>query len=320
VSAQPTNPAWSSEALFSKALLYVEQMERHTAEEWQFALWSSLSLELIARAALAFVSPTLLADGKNWRNVYHALGNAVTKKGFVPISVPTNEVLSRLQELLPDFTQELVDSCAHHCRRRNAELHSGEDAFAGLGTSEWLPKYYASCDVLLRFMGKGLADLFRDPTRAQQMIASLRDIAAEAVNKEIFEHRQIWDSKTPGEREQSKAEAAIWASRQAGHRTGCPACGNTGLIRGYGQGEVTTQIDGDLVVQKQTMLPSSFECVACGIKIIGLSKLLACGLGSAYTATSTASAAEFFGLHTSEELEEARASAAEPEWEEDFNE
>jgi hypothetical protein len=68
------------------------------------------------------------------------------------------------------------------------------------------------------------------------------------------------------------------------------------------------------------MLPSSFECVACHLKISGLSKLSACGLGDAFTATSTVSAADFFGLHTEEELEEARAGSIEQELEEDYNE
>jgi hypothetical protein len=66
------------------------------------------------------------------------------------------------------------------------------------------------------------------------------------------------------------------------------------------------------------MLPSSFECTACGLRISGLSKLSACGLGDAYTAKSTYSAAEFFGLYTEDELEEARKEASAPE--EDFNE
>ena len=67
--------SWSPEALFSKALLYVGEMERYAPDEWQHRLWASLSLEMLARAALAGISPTLLADGKDWRNIYHALGH-----------------------------------------------------------------------------------------------------------------------------------------------------------------------------------------------------------------------------------------------------
>jgi hypothetical protein len=320
VTAKPAQHAWSSEALFNKALLYVGEMERYTANDWQLGLWSSLSLELIARAALAHVSPTLLANRKDWRNVYHALGHAPTAKLFTPSSATTGEVLSILEEVLADFTKELADFCVIHCARRNAELHTGEEAFAGLGTSAWLPKYYASCAVFLRSMGRSLADLFEDPGTAEDMIASLRDAAAKAVAQEVEAHRQAWSAKNPDEREASLAQAVAWARRHAGHRATCPACSSPGLIRGSGQGVVNTEVGEDVVVQRQTMLPSSFECIACGLKISGLSKLAACGLGDAFTATSTSSAAEFFGLHTDEELEEARASSPEPEWEEDFNE
>jgi hypothetical protein len=323
MTANPAQHTWSPEALFNKALLYVGEMQRYTADDWHFAFWSSLSLEMVARAAVAHISPTLLAAanrGDGWRNVYHALGHQSTKKGFRPNSAMTNEVLSILKEVLTDFTQELVDFCITHCARRNAELHSGEDAFTGLGTSTWLPKYYASCDVLLRSMGKSLSDLFDNPKTAQDLIGSLKDTAAKAVEKDIEIHKQIWENKSAGERQTSLAQAVAWATRRAGHRVKCPACDSPAILRGSGQGAVTTEVGLDEVVQRQTMLPSSFECVACGLKISGLSRLSASGLGDAFTSTSTTSPADFFGLHTEDELEQARAESGEPQWEEDFNE
>jgi hypothetical protein len=57
------------EALFSKALVYVGQMENYSPADWRHRLWASLSLELLARAALANISPTLLADRKNWQHL-----------------------------------------------------------------------------------------------------------------------------------------------------------------------------------------------------------------------------------------------------------
>jgi len=57
----------------SKAVLYVGRMESYTAGDEQFALWSALCLELLARAALAHISPVLLAEGSNWRNLTYAL-------------------------------------------------------------------------------------------------------------------------------------------------------------------------------------------------------------------------------------------------------
>ena len=318
-TAKLTEHSWSPEALFTKALLYVGEMELHTPDDWQFGLWSSLTLELLARAALAHISPTLLADRKDWHNIHHALGHPPTAKGFTPRTVDARELLSILKELVPDFTQELFDFSVAHLSRRNAALHSGEDAFTGLGTSVWLPKFYACCEVFLRFMGKNLDQFFRDSGDVQGVIAAMRDTAAKSVGKEIEAHKEAWEQKGPEGQKEARERADVWATRHVGHRVPCPACGSFAIVQGTAQGPVTTLNEEYEIVQKQAMLPSSFECIACGLKISGLSKLSACGLGDAFTATTIFSPAEFFGLYTEADVEEARAEAA-PEFEEDFNE
>jgi hypothetical protein len=316
----PTQHGWTPEALFAKSLLFVGEMERHTPGDWQHRLWASLSLELIARAALANISPALLADRKDWRHIHYALGYPATAKKVVPLSIPTKEVLDILHELVPEFIKELRDACVEQCGHRNAELHSGENYFTVMGTSAWLPQYYASCQVFLRSMGKELDDLFSDRELAEGLIASIQDTAAKSVGKDIEAHKRLWEAKIEEDRAASVQQATSWASRHAGHRSVCPSCGSPALLRGSRQGSVTTDIGQDQVVQKQTMLPSALECIACGLKIAGLSKLSACGLGDAFIATTTLSPAEYFGLYTEQDLNEARESGGEPEYEEDFNE
>jgi hypothetical protein len=172
-------------------------------------------------------------------------------------------------------------------------------------------------------MDKKLDDFFGDPGSVQAMIATLRDTAAKAVAQEIEAHKKIWKDKSPEEQKLAREQAVVWATRHTGHRVLCPACESPAIIRGSRQGTVTTLVGEDEVEQKQTMVPSSFECIACGLKISGLSKLIACDLGDAFIATSTLSPAEYFGLHTDEELDEAEArgiASGEPEFEEDFNE
>ncbi len=293
-------------------------MESHTANDWQYGFWSALSLELLARAALAHVSPVLLASKDNWRNLMYSLGGEPTKLKFVPSSIPANEVFARLSELVPEFTKETTDFCSTHANRRNTELHTGELAFAALGTSAWLPKFYSACKVLLESMDKSLSDLVSDPEAAQDMIEALEDAAVKAVKQDIKAHAKVWSNKTDNDRKVSSAQAIAWATRQAGHRVECPSCYSASLIQGSSSGTVTTNVDGDNVVRRQTKLPSSFECIACGLRISGFSKLSACGLGDAFTATTTYSAAEFFELYTKDELNEARNDM--PEFEEDFNE
>ena len=54
-----TPPSWDPEALYLKAGRYVQHMSALDSDDWEYALWSSLSLEFLARAALANVSPAL---------------------------------------------------------------------------------------------------------------------------------------------------------------------------------------------------------------------------------------------------------------------
>lgn len=311
------NP-WSSDTLLAKAQLYIDQMNSTVADEWKYGLWSALSLELLARAALAYISPVLLADAQNWRNVMYALGKEPTAKKFTPTSIATKEVLARLSELLPDFNQEVAGFCSKHVERRNAELHSGEIVFTGLGTAEWLPKFYRACKILLESMGKQLPDFVSDPERALEMIASLDDAAAKAVDQDKKAHEKVWLNKSEKERNTAILQATAWATRHAGHRVSCPSCTSPAILHGSPSGPVSTAVGDDEVIQRQTMLPSSFECIACGLKIAGYSKLSACGLGDAFSSTTTYTAAEFFDLYTEEELEDARNEM--PEYEPDFNE
>src|ERR1700730_12833356 len=91
-----SSSTWDSGAMLAKAQRYAEEMQRHAHDDWQCAFWSSLVLELIARSALAKVSPVLLADNTNWNNLYHALGNTPTVPKFSPKSITITDVLSRL--------------------------------------------------------------------------------------------------------------------------------------------------------------------------------------------------------------------------------
>lgn len=312
-----TSHPWSSDSLFLKARLYLEQMEANTADEWQFGLWSALSLELLCRAALSHVSPILLADSKNWRNLTYALGNEPTIKKFSPTSISTSEAISRLSEVIPGITEEIADFCLLHTQKRNIELHTGEAIFAASGTSKWLPKFYQSCKVLLESMGKGLSDFIADYQQAESMINSLKDATAQSVQQDIKAHAKVWSNKSDDQKQELVLQATIWATRQTGHRVQCPSCSSPSLLQGSPSGSVSTKIDADKVIQKQSMLPATFECIACGLKILGFSKLVACELGDAFTSTTTYSAAEFFELYTEDDLEDARNEAM--SFQPDFN-
>ncbi|MDE2937164.1 MAG: hypothetical protein OXP37_10090 [Chloroflexota bacterium] len=299
---------WSEESLFCKARLYAEQMGSFASNDWQFAFWSALTLEFVGRAALAHISPVLIAESRNWQNLLHALGRESTDLK-ARRSIPTESVFDRLGELLLEFTPEMKRFCIVHLQRRNEELHSGAIVFDVLSTSTWLPKFYWACDALLKSMDRDLSHLVEDPA-ATDLIDALLDEAGASVRESIANHAGVWEEMTADERSTAARQAEDWASRRLGHRVPCPSCECAALLRGTPHGRVLTEANDEEVVQRQAYLPSSFRCVACNLRIAGYSKLMACGLGDSFTSTSVTSPEEFYGLFTEEDLEEARDEAA----------
>ena len=292
----PAPGAWDSAALLAKAQRYIEEMQEHLHSDWRAVLWSSLALELLARAALSKFSPALLADPTSWHNLSYAIGYPPKVTKFLPRSIPTTDVLTRLNGLLPEFDEELQKFCLIHVGNRNTELHSAEMSFDGVSTSTWLPSFYRSCEVLGNSLGMTLKDLFGDDEAkaAKIMMAAAKDAAANSVKGSINAHKTVWAAKSERERAKLAAQAEVWARRQVGHVVNCPACASKALLHGDPITEPKKTIKEDLITETQTCLPSKFECVACNLKISGLSQLAASGLGDPFTKTSTYDAADYY--------------------------
>jgi hypothetical protein len=231
-----------------------------------------LTLELVARSALAKISPVLLADQTNWKQLYHALGHTPNAPKFSPKSISITEVLGRLGEIIPEFNKELENSCIVHTGNRNAELHSGDTPFDGKKSSSWLPSFYGSCDALLNFLGSTLEELLGKPEAkaAKKLIAAARDDAAKAVASLIKAHQTVWAEKSTKERDELTAQSAVWAARQDGHVVNCPACQAKALLDGEPISAPKKTINDGLITETQQFLPRSFECIACKLKIAGL--------------------------------------------------
>jgi hypothetical protein len=298
MTVQRTLHEWSKDALFSKAQLYAEKMEQHEDSNLEFGIWSALTLEMLVRAAVASVSPVLVADAQDWNNLLYALGGAPKKAKFIPKSAAITDLVARAEDLCPGFTREHANFCASHFARRNSEIHTGNLAFENIGSSTWTPSFYSTCEVLLAAIGETLATLFDKETadRAQEEIAALRDDTAKAVNGTISAHKAVWAGRTDDEREASKQQANTSSLRHYGHRVSCPACGSTALIQGTPAGAAKQSVEEGGILERQVMKPEAFACVACGLRISGYSKLLAAGLGNSYVATAHYDAVEYFEI------------------------
>lgn|GEM_PF-528160 len=312
----PTPKDWDHDALLAKAQRYMEAMLEIPRDDWRFGLWSTLALELLARAALAKVSPTLLAEPGNWNNLFHALGHTPTAKKFIPKSITITDVLTRLREIHPQFDAELEGFCAVHIGKRNTELHSGETRFDDAKNSSWLPMFYRASAVLLETVGSDLTHFAGadEAKTAAKLMAAAADQTAKAVAGTISAYKKVWDAREVAERKSLAEQAALWATKRVGHRVICPACGSTSLVTGEPFSAPQKTFKDDLIVEVQQYLPSKFECVACGMKISGLSHLSAAGVGDAYKQTRTYDPAEYYAPPESDDEPDE-----EQEYEPDFN-
>ena len=332
MEAKPHGHPWSEDLLLSKAKLYIEKMAQIDPDNWECILWSSLALEFVLRAALAHFSPVLLArtNGSNdWRNLLFAVSMDYTSTKAKPISIQTGEVIKRLSELLTEFTKEISDFCYGRVDKRNEELHTGTMAFSDIEDKAWRPQFYRACDVLVKSIDHSLEELLpsAETQTARQMIDGLQESAKEAVKKDVAAYKVVWENKAEDERKSAQQRADGWATRDRGHRVSCPSCSTTALVLGDASGPVKRQLDGREIVAKQKMLPREFKCQACGLRISGFSKLLACNLGEVYTVTSRYSPEEHFELYTEDDIADARAEGRnemehemEARFSDDFNE
>ncbi|CAK7260913.1 MULTISPECIES: hypothetical protein [Shinella] len=292
-----TPPTFNPEALYTKAVLYIQNMAGNDSDTWEYALWSSLALEFLARAALANVSPALLAEtDKNGSNLCFALGFTPFEEKFSPRSIAISDVFKRLSGILAEFTKEHESFGVVHTGRRNAELHTGELAFEGVKGSTWQPRFYQTCEILLTSMGIPLEEFVgKDEAEvAKKLIDAAADESAKAVKGDVEAHKKVWNAKSDDERTTLQAQAAVWATRQNGHRVDCPSCASTALVAGEPVSAPTQKLDSDEIIETQEYLPTNFECVACSLKIAGLSKLAVVGLSDRYRKTRTYDAAEYY--------------------------
>lgn len=293
-----TPDAWCPEALLNKALRYAEHMHEKEPNSWDQLLWSSLSLELLLRASLSNVSPVLIAETSNrdWSHLYVALGFNPLEEKYSPRTIATNEVISRLSKIFPEFNKEVESFCTVHTGRRNAELHSGENPFEGIAESTWLPRFYKAAEILLSTMGLEMDEFFDEEIvrTANKLIEAAADEKAQMAKGVVAAHKKVWENKSQDEQDAAREAAKVWAMKHDGHRTSCPACNSTGLLVGEAVSAPQRKLEEDEIQESHENLPTHFECVACGLKITGLSKLSAVGLGDRYKRTYTYDAAEFY--------------------------
>ncbi|MEI6848364.1 MAG: hypothetical protein WCK32_10185 [Chlorobiaceae bacterium] len=300
--------SWERDPLFTKARLFFQNAFNTHRDDSSFGLWCSLGLELLARATLAPVSPTLLAQPDQAQKYLLHVVHKESELQF-PKSIIASQVFELCNRIFPEFSEEDRKVAVALLNVRNAELHSGAAAFKEYNSSKWLAGFYHACRSLANALEESLEDLFgeQEAKFAQDLLAENRDNVKKEVLGAINKHKSLFETKPQSDKETAKLEAEKLGqelSTKRHHRVTCPACGCTATVKGrpFGKEHVTHDESYEIIV-KQAVSPTEFSCPACSLKLTTYAQLETAGCGDPYTRKNTYSAAEYYGLIETDDLD-----------------
>lgn len=293
---------WSKDALLSKAKIYFEKANKEDRDSVFFGMYSALGMELLARAALAQISPTLLAEPGNPSNLLYALG--LRDESCNPKSIIMNKVIGLCGELVPEFNSDLQKLATLMTERRNEELHTGGGGFAEYNIDNWIAGYYRACQVLGSFLGETLETLFGKDIAKEAEGIIVEDVEKVkksvldkiSARKKTFEEDQKNNPKEIEKRIET-AKSVVQSKTHAGyHRVTCPCCGNEAVVYGKESTNSHETIDGDEVRVVNDVMANSFQCDVCKLRLTSYAELKAANLPLHYTNTYYYDPTVFFGL------------------------
>lgn len=171
---------YDHEALWSKAKVFLNRaMDPGPGRSFdEQALWASAALELLGKAALARVSPLLIAEPtEEGANILIATGLIEGTAQFTSVSAST--VFKRCQRAFRPFS---ASDAQRFSAARNEYLHGSGIGFMTLAPQAWWPRYWALAVILVTAQDREIEDLV-GPDRMQAVEAHL------AQNAKNVEHR-----------------------------------------------------------------------------------------------------------------------------------
>jgi hypothetical protein len=308
----------SHESLWQKAKLYARRATAASRDDPTFGLWATIALEFLARSTIARVHPVLVADPQEPQYLLYAFGFRTDRS---PRTIAAKAVFARCQAIVPGFTDTERTFAMTLIERRNAELHSGSPAFHGIPSSEWLAEYYRVCDILLKGQGRGLGHLFGgdEAKTARKLIRAAESNVKSKVLSELARLGNEFRALPRAQRKKLAAEGRKRAelsatSRALATRVRCPSCNSWGVQWGQRVRTGEPIAEEDIILIKSVVLPTKFECVACGLTLTSHGELHFAGIGDRFTVDEYIDPRDYYGLVHPSEMEESW------EYDEYFNE
>ena len=302
-----TNPALERDALYGKSQVYIRRGLRaqNDNDTQEYQLWASLALELLGKAALAKVHPSLIADPTHYQSLFAACGRQLTPD-IKTITAKT--LFERLRHVDKAFDSRHQSFCEQMALRRNAELHSGESPFSGMSPEAWEREFWGAMEIVLAMQDETLDSWLgaEDSKAPAKIIKQAKEALQWVVQHRISRCKEDFEKKYQDPKLRQKiieeSKKLLWEKKNwdAVDRERCPACHSSGFLGGTEWHEhvidtaAPTYVyddygdwcgDPPMETVEKIFSVEAFECLTCGLHFYGINEIAAADLPDEFTLT-----------------------------------
>ncbi|WP_157412120.1 hypothetical protein [Agreia sp. Leaf283] len=145
---------WDADALWIKSRMFIHRGMDPDREFEEQAFWAVAALELLGKAALVRISPTLIANPEDDGKSILMASGAVEYTGIFG-SVQAKAIWSRCARAFRTFNAEEAKKIA---AGRNEYIHSSGVGFDAVPPAQWWPKYWAQASILLAHLDEDIEE------------------------------------------------------------------------------------------------------------------------------------------------------------------
>jgi len=251
----------------------MDPFDDRTEDEKQ--LWASLALQLLGKAALAKVSPALIADVRDSGNeMLRAVGLMEGAETHFT-SVTASTVFDRCAAAFRPFSSQEAKKFSNG---RNAYLHGAGIGFGAIPSSAWWSRYWSLGATLVTAQDQHLDELVGEDRvntveeLLDQNSRNMQDRYEALINSAKQHLSQFQAGRMTAHQQAEWGARDLTAEMEHSTIAACPACDATGMLEGdhiIREDELWVQVDtaeGSWSVPQgliRVIGPEYFSCPTC---------------------------------------------------------
>jgi len=285
---KPIPTAITKEGLLGKSKLYIQRAFRaKLADDLdEYQLWASLALELLGKAALAGIHPSLVVDPTHYESLFAASGLQISPE-VKTISAST--LYKRVSLLSKYFDSKVKEFCDTISLRRNAELHSGEAPFQQMHLAAWEGRYWHSAQIILAIFNASLDEwIGADQAQApKELVNAALHAGIQAAHLRVAQAKEHFEQRSKKDRDSVIKESKLKHIYHypklfkliCDHEwpVDCPSCSGRAFLSGDMYDEQVLDSDagpeGWVEEVEKSYSAEEFRCPTCELQLNGRAEI-----------------------------------------------